>query len=235
MRWLTNPTRSTRPLWLNDTDYTYQLLANGPDAWLNPTAFAQWRRQALKLLNPGVAVLDVAGVAQAWAAAAASTNLLRDPAFMSHLSALLRVLRDSTDEPLALYLPPPPPKILSDEDKMDDLAGDMARLLRAQSEAGIDIVLLREPGPDLSYYTSLTNTAHHYRWDIGIHTPAGAPSNLGTFDFAVAPVAAAGVQLGSAFWEGAPAPTLEAGHFYFTEVPADASPEHVLVRLGSLS
>ena len=231
VRWLERARSAKPPIWLHDTAYTYRLLAGDPQVWLDPAAFAQWRRKSLQLLNPDVAVLDVGGLARAWPH---KTDCIRDTAFLRHVTELLHVLRASTDKPLALDLPPPAITDL-DEDAIDDLAAAMARLLRAQNEAGVEVILLREPGPRLDLYTSLTNVAHHHRWDIGIHTPAATPPHLGSFDFAVAPQSAAGVELGADFWRGAPPPSIATGCFYFVPIPPDAQPEHVLARLGTLS
>lgn len=230
MRWLEKARSSKRPVWLHDTAYTYRLLAADPQVWLDPASFAQWRRKSLQLLNPDVAVLDVAGLARAWPR---KTDFIRDTAFVQHVTELLHVLRASTGKPLALDLPPPALTGL-DEDAIDDLVADMARLLRAQSEAGMEVILLREPGPRLDLYTSLINVAHHHRWEIGIHTPTAAPPNLGSFDFAVGPQPAAGVELGSDFWQGAPAPSIATSCFYFVAIPPHAQPEYVLARLGTL-
>ena len=230
VRWLEKARSAKRPVWLHDTAYTHRLLAGDPKVWLDPAAFAQWRRKSLQLLNPDVAVLDGAGLAQAWPH---KTDFIRDTAFVQHVTELLRALRASTDKPLALDLPAPAITGL-DEDAIDDLAADIARLLRAQSEAGLDVILLREPGPRLDLYTSLTNVAHHHRWEIGIYTPAATPPNLGSFDFAIGPHPAAGVELGSDFWQGAPAPCIATSCFYFVPIPSDAQPEHVLARLRTL-
>ena len=245
MRTATRP-----PLWLDDTTYASRLLAGGMPPWLDAAALTGWRRKALQLLRPDVAVLDVRGLARAWPHKGALVN---DPAFIDHLREVARLMRASTDKPFALDLPAPATWLkmaqgsLSsegklDEDELDDLAGDLARLLRAQREAGIDAVLLREEVLDpeqlaarLDCYISLTNTAHHYRWPIGIHTPGGVPKSLGSFDFAIARRGATGVELGIEFWNGATAPAIQGNGFYFATIPADAQPAQVIARLESLS
>jgi len=251
-RWIETLRTATRPpLWLDDTTYASRLFAGDAPPWLDAAALAGWRRKALLLLNPDVAVLDVRGLARAWPDK--GTTLLNDRGFIAHLTDVTRVLRASTDKPFALDLPAPATWLKMaqgsltgegnlDEDEIDAVAGDMARLLRAQSEAGIDAVLLREEVLDpeqlasrIGCYTSLTNTAHHYRWDIGIHTPGGVPITLGSFDFAIACRGATGVELGIEFWNGADAPAIDGDGFYFATIPANAQPAQVLARVNSLS
>jgi len=248
-RWLELVRTASRPpLWLDDTAYTTRLLTEGTAPWLDAAALTSWRRKALQLLNPDVAVIDVAALARAWPN---RQGILQDEVFLAHLGDVTRALRGSTDKPLALSLPAPAvwPALVEelsqgdcelDVEAIDDLTGDMARLLRSQSENGIDVVLLREGtisagllAARLDLYTSLTNTAHHYRWDIGLHAPAGVPAELGAFDFAIAPAGALGVELGPQFWNGtAPLPAHRTG-FHFATIPVDAQPAQVLAQLES--
>ncbi|HVO46812.1 MAG TPA: hypothetical protein VMT29_10805 [Steroidobacteraceae bacterium] len=250
-RWLERVRTASRPpLWLDDTAYASALLAQGKPPWRDAAAVVAWRRKAMQLLKPDVAVIDVAALGRAWPHRA---DLLQEPAFRDHLGEITRALRASTDKPLALSLPAPAAWRAQvaesiqcewelDVEAIDDLAGDMAGLLRSQSESGIDAVLLREAAISaeqcalhLDLYSSLTNTAHHYRWDIGLHAPGGVPADLAAFDFAIAPAGALGVELGPQFWAGDAAQPAIGGAFHFATVPADAQPSQVLARLESRS
>src|ERR1700760_1624981 len=85
-----------RPLWLDDTKYTAGLLGKGSAPWLRVAEWANWRRTALKLLNPDVAVLDVSAAAEAWAVEHPEALLLSDPGLQAHLREVLLGLRAVT-------------------------------------------------------------------------------------------------------------------------------------------
>jgi hypothetical protein len=226
---------------------------------MDTAAWANWRRTALRLLDPDVAVLDVSAAAQAWAAAhtnalaghstARLRTLLCDKQLHDHLRELLHALRAATSKPLALSLLSPlrwlteldaSGSIDYDEDAIEDAAADLSQLLRALSDGELDAILIREdciPVPEalrrLSCYGSLLNIARHYRWDVGILLPGGAPASLPGVDFIVAPENAAGVLLDQSFWRGGTANLTQAG-FVFAEIPADADARQVLEQLGKL-
>ena len=263
-RWLDSiKTAGPRPLWLDDTPYTSRLLANGIAPWTNVAQWANWRRTALKLLEPDIAVLDMTAAALAWAAAcpnvlAGQTDaagrlraLLCDQGLQTHLRELLQALRAVTSKPLALSMFSPQRWLeeldvsgSSDhgEDAVEDAAADMSRSLRALSEGGLDAILIREghiPVSQvfgrLSCYGSLINVARHYRWDVGILLPGGAPASCPGVDFIVAPADAVGLLLDPSFWRGGPPPeNLTQAGFVFAEIPPDADAREVLEQLGKL-
>jgi hypothetical protein len=263
-RWLDSiKAAGRRPLWLDDTQYTSRLLANGAAPWTNVAEWANWRRTALKLLEPDVAVLDVTAAALAWTdarptvlagqteAAGRLRALLCDQGLQAHLRELLQALRALTSKPLALSLISPQ-RWLTDldvsgardhgEDAVEDAAADMSQSLRALSEGGLDAILIREDRIPVSHvlgrlscYGSLINVARHYRWDVGILLPSGAPASCPGVDFIVAPGDVAGLLLDPSFWRGGPPPeNLTQAGFVFAEIPADAEAREVLEQLGKL-
>ncbi|MDB6100232.1 MAG: hypothetical protein JWO52_231 [Gammaproteobacteria bacterium] len=255
-----------RPIWLDDTEYTTRLLASGAAPWADPASWANWRRTALGLLNPDVAVLDLSAAANAWLVprngviqaqgqpGAPLRSLVSNAGFQAHLRELLRALRAMTSKPLALTMASPRKWVIDtylrafsqavepDEDVADDAAADIAQLLRTLSDGGVDTVLLREDtvaasqaSTWLNCYGSVFNVAHHYRWDVGVLLPGGAPANIPGVDFFIAPRDALGLSLDPQFWRGGPPPADTSGPgFIFGEIPADAQPHAVLDRLGKL-
>jgi len=171
-RWLDAVrTQSRRLLWLDETAYTTRVLANGRAPWLNVAAWITWRRQALRLLEPDIAVLDVVECASHWLEreralsqhacsvrepGAPLRTLLSDERFHRHLGELLEALRVSTRNPTALVIHSPQRWLRQsywwafaaspdlDEDVIEDAAGDISRMLRALSHIGTDALLLLE-------------------------------------------------------------------------------------------
>jgi hypothetical protein len=257
-RWLDKLASGSRLVWLNDTAYTTRVLMNGAVSWTHPAAVVQWRRNALQLLNPDVAVLDILAAARGWAqshgtqSSAVLNWVHADPEFAAYISDLIRALRASTDKPLALEMPSPrkwlavspglaAERPVEDDDLIEDIAAEIARFLRLQAHAGVDAILLHEAdAPDprietaLACYASLFNTARHFRWDLGIHVPRPWTLSPRGFDYVIAPRGAAGVEVPEAFWYGASAPPLAPGSFYYAEIPEEAEPSEVLGRLKSL-
>jgi hypothetical protein len=257
-RWLDKLASGSRLVWLNDTAYTTRVLMNGAVSWTHPAAVVQWRRNALQLLNPDVAVLDMLVAARGWAqsqstqSSAALSWVHADREFAAYVSDLIRALRASTEKPLALEMPSPrkwlamspglaAERPVEDDDLIEDIAADIARFLRLQAHAGVDVILLHEAdapdqriGTALGCYSSLFNTARHFRWDLGIHLPRPCALPPKRFDYVIAPQGAAGIDLPEAFWYGAAAPPLAPGSFYYAEIPEEAEPSEVLGRLKSL-
>jgi hypothetical protein len=256
-------TAARHPLWLDDTQYTSRLLANGVAPWTNTAEWANWRRTALKLLDPDIAVLDVSAAALAWADArpgvlAGETDaaqrlraLLCDRGLLTHLRELQQALRAVTSKPLAVSVFSPQRWLTEldvsrsgdpDEEVVEDAAADLSQSLRALSEGGLDAILIREDAVPvsqavdrLSCYGSLINVARHYRWDVGIHLPGGAPASSPGVDFFVAPGDATGLSLDPSFWRGGSLPQeLTRAGFVFGEIPADADAREVLEQLGKL-
>lgn len=187
-------------------------------------------------------------------------NLLASEGLRAHLQAILLGLRASyAGQPLALVVPSPHLWLVLayqaafdevpeyGEDEIDNAAMYLADFLRSFGESGIDLLLLdetaaTEPASDaaLELYQAALNVAGHFRWGVGLHLPQGAHADLAFagFDFVIAPVATSaktqGQAQGAAFWQDSAAPALPANGFHFTEIPADATPEHVLTRLATL-
>ncbi|MDB6087896.1 MAG: hypothetical protein JWN85_680 [Gammaproteobacteria bacterium] len=258
-RWLDRLASGARSVWLSDTAYTARVLMNGAVTWMDPGALVQWRRKTLQLLNPDVAVLDLLALAKGWSPAPGAPpndsglrTVLGNEQFAAYARDLLRALRVSTDKPLALDMPSPRKWLticpglgagegVAEDDMIEDLAGETARFLRLQGDAGLDVILLHEDdvpaaqiGPLLACYKSLVNTARHFRWDLGVHLPHAHPAPVKHFDFVIAPRDAAGIELLEAFWQGEDAPPATPGSFYYAEIPESAQPSEVLERLRSL-
>ena len=248
-----------RLLWLDDTEYCARLLANGTAPWMDCGAWAGWRRSTLKLLQPDVAMLDLSAAAHAWAAArlpaGSSGDVLAqvvcDKAFHEHAGELADALRAITKLPFVLMFSAPGRwlQLLSsrdargvDEDMLEDAAADVSQLLRALSERPVDAVLLEEDSMEvsqaverLSCYGSIINVARHYRWDIGVHLPGGAPASHPKVDFFVAPADALGLSLEQGFWRDGSIPAVTPNpSFLFASIPAQEEPHRVLQRLALL-
>lgn len=156
-------------LWLDDTDYSGRLLANGRIPWLAATALISWRRQAGLLLRPSIMILDVGRVVAAFAVAApevllaSSTSrrttgpleaLLGAEALRRHLAEVVQGLRQSVGLSVALVMPSPRawPGIAYrnafgtttavDDDETDEASVCIASFLRGFAEAGVDVLLL---------------------------------------------------------------------------------------------
>ena len=170
-----------------------------------------------------------------------------------HVAEVLRALRQSFRVPLALATPSPRswpalaymsafgerPPIGSDD--ADDASVQMAAFLRNFGDTGVDVLLLTEdatsPPPtaeEVNCYQSVINVGRHYRWDVGLKTPA-VLSAEGRLDFLIAPSGALGVDVGDAFWEaGGALPRVAPRGFLYARIPEEMAPELVLARLGAL-
>lgn len=137
-----------------------------------------------------------------------------------------------------------------DPDGIEDAAMYMADLLRSVSEHPVGGVLLEEhPNDarmgetDIERYRPLINVTRHYRWSIALHlqgdTQPSSPA-LPDFDAVISSVlqvpmpASTGVDISQLLWSGSALPSLQTGHFYFAEIPADQQPESVLESLARL-
>jgi hypothetical protein len=283
-RWL-EALQSTRHrlLWLDDTAYTERLLENGQAPWLDIGACLAWRRKALQLLNPDVAVLDVDACVGAWVskdsnlrslmcarsdAAAPLEAVIGTVNMQDHLREILRALRASTSKPLALVMSSPRRWMIElyrrafsttidpDDDAMDDAASAVSRLLRALNTDGPDVVLLRELRVDpqmlsswVDCYGAVFNVTRHYRWDVGLLLPGGAPRHLSGPDFTVSASGTLGIVLDESVWIGPPdveSSTIHSrsaatpvslavpagpGAFLYAAIPAEADPRTVLRSL----
>lgn len=129
-----------------------------------------------------------------------------------------------------------------DADMIEDAAMYMADLARAVSGLPIGGLLLEEDAAaedgDLSACRPLVNVARHYRWGLALRgRPGRAASDFDTVISAEPPVVedlALGLDVSSSLWDGAPLRGLDAGQFYFAEIPVGAEPEAVLHHLARL-
>lgn len=189
-------------------------------------------------------------------------TLLADEGLRAHLVELLQGLRAAfSSMPLVLQLPSPRVLVAAayrlahgadasvevGEDEADSCAVYLAEFLRTFGELGLDGLVLTEEADaepasvdELEWYQPVVNVAMHYRWDLGVLLPSGQAlaSGIPEFQFAIAPTRIEGVVQGTvleeAFWNGGDAAAVEAGGFRFSKIPAEAVPETVLERLGSL-
>jgi hypothetical protein len=132
-------------------------------------------------------------------------------------------------------------------EEVDSAAVYVAEFLRGLGAVGIHALLLEERMADepvsakeIAWYQPVINVCKHYRWDIGLRLEDGAGflGDTGDMAFIIAPRpptgTVAGVATPAAFWADASPPAVPAGGFRFTQIPADANPEHVLQRLKTL-
>lgn len=267
----------SRLLWLDDTDYSSQLLAGGAVPWLDATACVAWRRKAQSLLKSGVIALPVARICEALlasdgglrAAMAAKSRvgfplktLLSSEALRRHITDLLIGLRGSFSAlPLALVCPSPRAWV-SDayrfafgggaptavgEEAVDSATVQCADFLRAFATTGIDTVLLEESldsvpqsAGEVEWYRSVLNVGQHYRWEVGLRLPSGAPFSDTMTDVAylIAPrsgkVACFGETIPAEYWSGASLDGSSKPDFRFAQIPPGLQPELVLDRLACL-
>ena len=136
-------------------------------------------------------------------------------------------------------------------DDVEDGAMYIADLLRSVSAHPLAGVLLEEPrhaadfhADDLSHYQSMVNVIRHYRWSLALRLPetamAGA-EELSHFDAIISGSpeltsvsTAVGRDISAALSDGATAPALAAGQFYFAQIEPGLRPESVLERLAAL-
>jgi hypothetical protein len=133
-------------------------------------------------------------------------------------------------------------------ESVEDAAMYLADFVRYFSELKITGLLLTERPDfqpesleDVEMYRPLLNVAGHYRWSMGLQLPARAQlAATKDFNFVIAPAFSqsppdlAGVDVSAAIWHAQPVPPLTPKQFYFTEIPENATPEHVLKTLSAL-
>jgi hypothetical protein len=174
-------------------------------------------------------------------------TMLADDALADSVTAVVRVLAETSRLPLVLQVPAPlrwlaltvaamaegEPGALTGE-HAESASMYIADWLRRFASLPVTLLLLdgrRDDHPalaglaadDLDSYAPLINAADHYRWGLALRTDDKV--HLHGSD-------AQGVVLPGSFWvdEQAPQASLMLG-----EVPADAEPGHVLERLASLA
>jgi hypothetical protein len=176
------------------------------------------------------------------------------------VEAVLANLRGET--PLVLAMPSPKhwlyhaneqagrSDIELDPDGIEDAAMYVADLLRSVSAYPVGGVLLEEHPADarlgetdVERYRPLINVTRHYRWSIALRPTCNdtlASPTLAEFDAVVAPAgqasaaASTGTDISETLWRGGELPALQAGQFYFAEIPAGQDPESVLDSLARL-
>lgn len=161
-------------LWLDDSDYSERLLANGRTPWGDVAEYVAYRRKAHGLLRPDFVVLPLGRFADAHVAADAALRdamaakkravvpartLLADEAWRAHLTELLKAMRAAFGSaPLVLALPSPRAlvaqayRLAFGPDAQVEVGGDeadacavyVADFLSAFGESGVDGVLLEE-------------------------------------------------------------------------------------------
>lgn len=188
--------------------------------------------------------------------------LLADDAMRAHLLEVVNSYRAVfTSMPLALIAPSPrawaasayaqahgaDAEVEIGDDEADSAAMYLADFLRSFADSGVDILLLDEQDAAqalstsmLACYQSVSNVAEHYRWDLGLRLSAAGAESVAVagLTFVVSEKAqadvTAGLEVPSAFWEGADAGAVPAGGFRYVHIPEQAQPEGVLERLGVL-
>ncbi len=218
------------PLWLDDTDYSGRLLANGRIPWLDATALIRWRLQAVSLLKPSLAALDVGRLAAAFSAAnpearaAAAARrptgpleaLLCAASLRRHLAEVVQGLRQSVK--LALVMPSPRawPNLAYQsalgasttvgDDETDEASVCIADFLRSFAEVGVDALLLTDDA-DTQPRDADAVGLYQSVLNVAHHyrwdiglKTPQVPAGVTGLDFMIAPEGAVGVDLGAAFW-----------------------------------
>jgi len=240
------------------------LLGEGGDPWAEgPAKFLSFFTQARGLLRADVAVIELGEMFTSWLARhpalAAEMGSKKRAAYP--LRRLLeeggpRALLDEVAEAVGAHLQGQVPMVLAmpapgallalaqkaagrepelDEDLVEDAAMYVADFLRCVSTRPVGGLLLVEgeiPGP-AERYTPVFNAAQHYRWAV-VGRDA-APGSEPLFDAVIGTAPQAqGRDVSAALFGGADLPRLEAGQFYFAQIPVEHSPEAVLDALARL-
>jgi hypothetical protein len=256
------PSGRTVPLILDHASFgSARLLHGSPVPWSEPAECQSYFGQAQGLLRPDATLVDL-GAAYAQhlvdrpelvdAMGARSRagyglkTLLADDALADAVLGVARVLAETNQQPLVLQLPAPLRWLAfaqkatgqTDVAALEPDHGESASMyvadwLRRFGALPVTLLLLdgrRADDPtltgllaeDLSAYSPLVNAAAHYRWGLALRTDD-------QLEFHGSDVA--GAVLPPSFWVDQPAPQAEV---LLAEVPGDAEPERVLIRLASL-
>ncbi len=237
------------------------ILRGRPIPWADPADYSQFIGQAQGLLRPDTTLLDL-GAFYANATATderlrsslsarnrrgyALKTLLADGKTAAAALELATVVAQTSAAPLVMQIPSPMlwlalthelsgagPAADLDADSAENAAVYVAEWLRRLSELPVSVLLLDErwtgagqlPTVHDASYTPVSNVTDHYRWALARRWPARVQVIGSTITGTVVP---------RAFWR-ADAAGAPSGDFLFAEIPADAVPETVLSRLGSLS
>jgi hypothetical protein len=237
------------------------ILRGRPIPWADPGGYSQFIGQAQGLLRPDTTLLDL-GAFYANATATdqrlrsslsartrrgyALKTLLADGRTAAAALELATVIARTSAAPLVLQIPSPMlwlalthelseagPAADLDADGAENAAVYVAEWLRRLSELPVSVLLLDErwtgagqlPTVHDASYTPVSNVTDHYRWALARRWPERVQI-IGS--------AITGTVVPQDFWR-AETPSAPSGDFLFAEIPADAVPETVLSRLGSLS
>ncbi|WP_195908138.1 hypothetical protein [Nostocoides sp. HKS02] len=174
-------------------------------------------------------------------------TLLGDDDIAEAVGKLVRVLSETSRQPLVLEVPSPLRWLARAQltsgatslDTIDTEHGEQASMyladwLRRFDTLPVTLLVLDGrradrstlaglPADDLSSYAPLANVADHFRWELGLRTDQQVVLRASEARGAVVP---------DSFWtsEG----DVPEGDFLFAEVPADVEPERVLARLATL-
>lgn len=252
----------TAPLILDHASFgSYRLLRDRPVPWTDPVACQSYFGQAQSLLRPDATLVDVGAayarhlelrpdLASAMAARTrtgfALKTLLADSGVAIEVAQLVRVLSQTSREPLVLQIPSPVrwlalAQLAAGDRDLSDIQPDhaegasmyVADWLRGFEGLPVAVLLLDArrvdvpglaglPADELTAYTPLTNVTAHYRWGLAARTD-------GTLDVHGAP---GGVLLAESFWDDGVVPPAS---LMLGEVPTHLEPEQVLARLELLA
>lgn len=253
----------TAPLILDHASFgSHRLLRDRPVPWTDPVACQGYFGQAQSLLRPDATLVDIGAayaqhlelrpdLASAMAAKRrtgfALKALLADSCVATQVAHLVRVLSQTSREPLVLQIPSPMrwlalAQLAAGDRDLSGIQPDhaegasmyVADWLRGFEELPVAVLLLDArrddvpglaglPADELTAYTPLTNVTAHYRWGLALRTE-------GTLDFNGAPDC--GVLLAGSFWDDGAVP---AASLMLGEIPRDLEPEQVLARLELLA
>jgi hypothetical protein len=238
------------------------ILRGRPIPWSDAADYSQFIGQAQGLLRPDTTLLDL-GAFYAHALATderlrsslsarnrrgyALKTLLADGRTANAALELATAVAQTSAAPLVLQIPSPMLWLaltheLSgagsaadlDSDSAENAAVYVAEWLRRLSELPVAVLLLDDrwtgaghlPTVHDASYTPVSNVTEHYRWALARRWPERVHiigSNV------------TGTVVPQDFWRAQAQGVAPSGDFLFAEIPADAVPETVLSRLGSLS
>ena len=241
--------------------YAQKVMLQGkPIPWSDPVRYAQFMGQAQSLLRPDVTLLDLGAFYdftlendRAFATSLATRSrigfalktLLGETKVAGRAVELATVVAQTSRTSLVLTIPSPIVWLAKthiaaglgsvaalEPEHAENAAMYVADWLRRFAALPLAMVVLDERWTGLAWtfsvedaaYVPVTNVVEHYRWNVGRRTEAGIRT-LGS--------ELHGASVPPRFWlsDDEPVPP---GDFLVAEIPADAVPELVLERLGTL-
>lgn len=245
---------------LDHLAYAERVLLRGTGVpWNDVTSFVNLLGQAEGLLGPDVRMLDLGALYEACLADSAAVvaamsarsrvgyalkTLLAHEETAERAVRFVEVVAQTSRLPLVLQVPSPTlwtgrTHVLTGGDHADvtadhgeNLSVYVADWLRRFSSVPVALLLLdarASAGPELpdgrlDAYSPVLNAAEHYRWPVGLRTDDGVE---------LAAAELKGVAVPEEFWLEADV-AVPSGDFRIAELPAQAEPETVLVRLAEL-